>query len=52
MAAAGHSLPDDVEALKALVASTVRQAEVASERADKAEADLAQARAQAAATVP
>lgn len=50
MVAAGHSLPDDVEALKALVASTVRQAEVASERADKAEADLAQARAQAAAT--
>jgi transposase len=50
MVAAGHSLPDDIEALKALVASTVRQAEVASERADKAEADLAQARAQAAAT--
>ena len=50
MAAAVLPLPDDVEALKALLLTAVRQAEEATRRANEAEGELAAARARASAT--
>src|ERR1043166_5393595 len=50
MAAAISPVPDDVEALKALLRTAVRQAEEAIRRANEAEAELAAAKARASAT--
>jgi transposase len=50
MAAVVSPVPDDVEALKALLQTAVRQAEEATRRANEAEAELATAKARASAT--
>jgi multidrug efflux pump subunit AcrA (membrane-fusion protein) len=50
MAAVVSPVPDDVEALKALLRTAVRQAEDAIRRANEAEAELAAAKARASAT--
>jgi transposase len=50
MAAVVSPVPDDVEALKALLRTAVRQAEDATRRANEAEAELAAAKARASAT--
>src|SRR5688572_23090376 len=50
MAVAVSPIPDDVEALKALLRTAVKQAEEATRRADEAEAELAAAKARASAT--